>query len=239
MEEPRDLLAHAVVGRGGALAQVVDAPVDVGVLGGVEARDGVDDRAWLLAGGGVVEVNQRLAAYPLREDREVLPQLFDVERGVGRRWPSSPAQTPPRRSSSRRSSSSRTGASATSSDDLGGEGVGEQPLARPPPGCRGSGRRTGRRRRAGRPWRRGCTSRRRRRSRAAAWCRPARRRCRSRLRLVCLASVFCASGLHEHLAVEDARATGRRGCPCRPPSSGSWAGRGRWRVWLSTTGRRA
>ena len=44
-------------------------------------------------------------------------------------------------------------------------------------------------------------------------------------------------GRHEDLAVEHRRATGRRGCPCTPPSSGSWAGRGRWRCGCRPAGR--
>ena len=114
VEKPRDPRAHAVVGHGGTLAQVVDAPVDVGVLGAVEPADGVDDGTGLLAGGGVVEVDQRLAAHLLRQDREILAQLAR-RRASGVAVAVMPAQRPPRRSSTRRSSSSRTGASATSS----------------------------------------------------------------------------------------------------------------------------
>ena len=118
VEEPGHPRAHAVVRHGGALAQVVHAPVDVGVLGGVEPGDRVDDAPGLLAGGGVVEVDQRLAAHPLREDREILAQPLDVERGTVAEAVRghADAQQPARAASrTRRSSSSRTGSSATSS----------------------------------------------------------------------------------------------------------------------------
>ena len=66
VEEAGDLLAHLVVRHRGALAQVVHPAVDVGVFGGVETGHRLDDRSRLLAGGRVVEVDERLAAHPLR-----------------------------------------------------------------------------------------------------------------------------------------------------------------------------
>jgi hypothetical protein len=83
VDEPGDFLADLVVGVGGPLAQVVDAAVDVGILLGVEPADRVDDRLGLLAGRGVVEIDQRLAADLLTQNREVLADTFDVQRVGG------------------------------------------------------------------------------------------------------------------------------------------------------------
>ena len=116
VHEPGDPVADGVVRRGGPLAQVVDAAMDVGVLGRIEAADGLDDRPGLLAGRGIVEIDQGLAVDPPGKDREILPEparrRAQGRRGVPR---SSAPQRPPRRSRTRRSSSWRTGASATSS----------------------------------------------------------------------------------------------------------------------------
>ena len=82
VEEAADLFARLVVGGGGALAEVVDAAVDVGVARLVKARDGVDDGARLLGRGGVVEVDERLAVHAGGEDREIAADPLDVDRVV-------------------------------------------------------------------------------------------------------------------------------------------------------------
>jgi hypothetical protein len=61
------------------LAQVVDATVDVGVLLGVESGDGIDDSLGLLAGGRVIEINQRLSTNLLAEDREIGANALDIK----------------------------------------------------------------------------------------------------------------------------------------------------------------
>ena len=75
-EEALHLAARALEGRRRALAQLVHAAVDVGVVVLVVARHGVDHRAGLLGGGGVVEVDERPAVDPLGQDREVRAQAF-------------------------------------------------------------------------------------------------------------------------------------------------------------------
>ena len=55
--------------------------MDVGVVVLVVAAQGVDDRARLLRGGRVVEVDQRLAVDLLLQDREVVADAAHVERG--------------------------------------------------------------------------------------------------------------------------------------------------------------
>ena len=74
VEEALDLDAGLFVGRGGALAQHVDAAMDVGVVDFVEVSNGVEDREGLLRGGRVVEVDQRLAVDLLPQDRESPPR---------------------------------------------------------------------------------------------------------------------------------------------------------------------
>ena len=54
--------------------------MNIGVVFPIEAADGVDDRLWLLACGGAIQVNQRLAMHLLVEGREICPDLVGVER---------------------------------------------------------------------------------------------------------------------------------------------------------------
>jgi hypothetical protein len=58
----------------------VNAAVDVGILGGVESGDCVNDHLGLLTGGCIVEVDQRLPADSLPKDGEVGTDPIDVER---------------------------------------------------------------------------------------------------------------------------------------------------------------
>ena len=84
------LHAGVLVGGGGALAQLVDAAVDVGAVREIELADRVDHRQRRLRRGGVVEVGERLAVYRLIERREVFAQRGRVERlqrgGAGQAW---------------------------------------------------------------------------------------------------------------------------------------------------------
>src|SRR5574341_18790 len=57
----------------------MDPAVDVRVLRLVVAGDAVDDRLRLLAGGGVVQVNQRFAVDLSLQGGEVLADLFHTE----------------------------------------------------------------------------------------------------------------------------------------------------------------
>ena len=66
-----------VTGRG-AIAQFVDAAMDVGVVVFVIMHQRVNHRARLLRRGGVVEINQRLAVDLLVEDGKILPQRSPV-----------------------------------------------------------------------------------------------------------------------------------------------------------------
>ncbi len=83
VEKSLDLGARLFVGFGGALAQLMHAAVDVGAIHFVELDDGVDDGARLLRGGGVIEINERLAVDGLLEDGEILADLLNVESGRG------------------------------------------------------------------------------------------------------------------------------------------------------------
>ncbi len=71
-------------GDGRALRQQVDAAVDVRAVALVEGAHRIDHRPRFLGGGGVVEVDQRLAVRLLVEGREVGAHGLDVERPA--RW---------------------------------------------------------------------------------------------------------------------------------------------------------
>ena len=109
----RTLARRVLVCPGGPFAQEVNAAVDIGAVAGVKADERIDDRLGFLGGGGVVEVDQRLAVDLLMQGREVAPDSAPLDRDApfapGRRargfhirpFPPSPLE---RRSSSTRSS---------------------------------------------------------------------------------------------------------------------------------------
>ena len=72
--------ARALVGIGRALAQRVDAAVDVGVVAAVELVERVEHRPGLVRRRGVVKIDQRLAVDFLLKRREVSAQCHAVER---------------------------------------------------------------------------------------------------------------------------------------------------------------
>ncbi len=77
--------AGVLVVLGGALAEQVDAAMNVGVVGRVVVLQGVQHGARLLGGGGVVEIDERLAAHLLAQDGEVVADALHVEhRGLRR-----------------------------------------------------------------------------------------------------------------------------------------------------------
>ena len=72
VDEAGDARPGRFVGRGRALADLVDAAVDVGVVLAVVGVHRLDDGERLLAGGGRVEVDERAAVGRRgREDREL------------------------------------------------------------------------------------------------------------------------------------------------------------------------
>ncbi len=84
IQEPLDPRAGSFVRLGGALTQPVHAPVHVGVVRRVVAREGIDHGLRLLGGRGVVQVDERFAVHLLVEDGEILPDALDVPRHGGR-----------------------------------------------------------------------------------------------------------------------------------------------------------
>ena len=62
----------------GAIAQFMDAAMDIGIVVFVVMAERVNHRARFLRCGGVVEIDQRLAVDFLIEDREVLPQCSPI-----------------------------------------------------------------------------------------------------------------------------------------------------------------
>ena len=84
VQERPDRVPRPLVGVRRPLAQRMQPPVDVRVVGFVVAADGVDDRARLLARGAVVEVHERCAVHLLREDGKLGADAFHVEHVRGR-----------------------------------------------------------------------------------------------------------------------------------------------------------
>ena len=70
-----------LVGGGGAVAQFVDAAMDVAVVVLVVMRDGVDDRPGPLAAGRAVEVDERLAVDLLVEDGKIAAERGPIDGG--------------------------------------------------------------------------------------------------------------------------------------------------------------
>ena len=64
--------------RRGAIAQFMDAAMDVGVVVLVVMNERVDHRSWFLRGRRVVEIDQRLAMDLLVEDGKILAQLLPI-----------------------------------------------------------------------------------------------------------------------------------------------------------------
>ena len=61
---------------GGAFGEGVDAAMDVGIVALVVVVKGVDDDAGLLRGGGIIEIDQRLAVDFLFEQRKVVADFL-------------------------------------------------------------------------------------------------------------------------------------------------------------------
>ncbi len=64
---------------GGLLGKMMHGAMDIGVGSFVIPGDGVDHRARLLRGGGVIEIDERLAVNLLLEDRKIGADALDVE----------------------------------------------------------------------------------------------------------------------------------------------------------------
>ena len=60
-DEAGDLFAGFLVALGGLHAEGVDSAMDVGVVAFVVVHEGLNDGGGFLGGGGVVQVDQRLA----------------------------------------------------------------------------------------------------------------------------------------------------------------------------------
>ena len=78
VDEAPHRLAGFLETSGGPFAQIVDAPVDVGVFVLVHVAQGVDYLARLLGRGGAVQEHQRLAVHDFGQDREIAAHPFHV-----------------------------------------------------------------------------------------------------------------------------------------------------------------
>ncbi|MNS69805.1 hypothetical protein D3C72_1031330 [compost metagenome] len=75
IDKAGDRLAGCLEGAGGAAAQGMGGAVYVGVVGPIVVSDGVQHRLRLLGGGGVVQIDQRVAVHLLRQGRKLATQL--------------------------------------------------------------------------------------------------------------------------------------------------------------------
>jgi len=80
VDELRGANAGGFERGGGAIAQFMDAAMHVGVVAFVVVNEGFDDGTRLLAGGGVVEVNERVSVHRLAQRGKVLSNLWPVDR---------------------------------------------------------------------------------------------------------------------------------------------------------------
>jgi hypothetical protein len=78
VEEAAHPLARALEGIGGALAELVDTPVDVGVAGTLVAVDGLDHCQRSLCRSCRIEEGKPLAAYVGGENGKVGAHLRDI-----------------------------------------------------------------------------------------------------------------------------------------------------------------
>jgi hypothetical protein len=78
VDEFRGARARGFKGVRGAIAQLVDAAMDIGVVVFVIMHERVNHRARFLRRGGVVEINQRLAVDFLIENRKIFSQRRPV-----------------------------------------------------------------------------------------------------------------------------------------------------------------
>ena len=83
VDEALHRISRRLVGVGGLLAQAVYTTVNVGIELRVVARLTIEHALRLLAGGGVIEVHERLAVHGPAQDRKILAQPRHVE---GRAW---------------------------------------------------------------------------------------------------------------------------------------------------------
>ena len=78
-DERRDARPRLLVTLGHLLREAVHPAVDVGVVQAVQLVDRVDHAPRLLGRGAAVEVDERLAVDRTREQRKLLPYLFDIQ----------------------------------------------------------------------------------------------------------------------------------------------------------------
>ncbi len=79
-DERRDVGAALLVGVGGFLHQLMRAAVHGAVRGGEEVAFGIEDLRRPLRGGAGIEVRQLISpAHHAREDREVSPNLGEIQ----------------------------------------------------------------------------------------------------------------------------------------------------------------
>ena len=78
VDEFRSAFARGFKSGGGAIAQFMDAAMHVGVIVLIIMNQRLNDRAWFLRRGGIVEINQRPAVDLLVKDWKVLSERSPV-----------------------------------------------------------------------------------------------------------------------------------------------------------------
>jgi len=79
VHEPLELDPRILIGLRGALAEQVNATMDIGAVNQVIVQQGVDDRLRLLAGCRIVKIDQRFAVHLLLENGKVLADFPHIE----------------------------------------------------------------------------------------------------------------------------------------------------------------
>ncbi len=74
IDEAGDRLAGGLEGQGGAAAQSMGGAVNIGVVGPIVVRYGIQHRLRLLGCGGVIQIDQRMAVDLLRQGRKLAAQ---------------------------------------------------------------------------------------------------------------------------------------------------------------------
>src|SRR5271166_2121727 len=71
VQETSHALPRRLIGLGGGIGEIMQPSMDIGVFVLIRMSNSIEDGLRLLRGGGIVQIHERLAVGPLREDRKV------------------------------------------------------------------------------------------------------------------------------------------------------------------------
>ena len=79
IDEPSRAIARGFEGGSGAIAQLMDAAMNIGVIFLVVATESIKNDSRFLGRGGVIKIDQRLAVDFLIEDGKVAPNFIEID----------------------------------------------------------------------------------------------------------------------------------------------------------------